>query len=482
MVALFIMTNGWNTNIGGAKMKYSSSNKPLECMMTQSTCYKGTKRMTVKGVLWHSTGANNPNLKRYVQPDDNAPNRVELLAKLGTNAYKNDWNHIYTECGLNCWIGKLADGTVATVQTMPWDYRPWGCGSGSKGSCNDGWIQFEICEDALTDSTYFNKIYKEACEITAYLCRMFNIDPHGSVIHNGVSVPTILCHADSHSLGLGSGHADVNHWFPKFGKSMSTARDDVASLLKTTGGNSNSGNSVTSSNSNGGASTSSTADITAGTKLNLQDTHLYGSSSIKTSVGTKTGTYYVWSNEVVNGRIRITNNTANVGKTGQVTGWIDYEDAKKTAIVTDSVCSTGVSSNVIYQSLGVAAKRKGASTSATLDSRCAKGGYYAASQLVTPATGNQQWFRHVDTDLYSALTDTNGSILFSKYGIYAEGKTNASVNIRASAGLNGTKLTQFTQGTTIYLTGKIVTADGLTWAQIVYDGKLVWCDKQWINY
>lgn len=125
-------------------MKYSSTNKPLECMMTQSTCYRGTKVMEVKGVLWHSTGANNPHLKRYVQPDDNAPNRQEMLKKLGTNIYKNDWNHISVQAGLNAWIGKLADGTVTTVQTMPWNYRPWGCGSGIKGSCNNGWIQFEI--------------------------------------------------------------------------------------------------------------------------------------------------------------------------------------------------------------------------------------------------------------------------------------------------------------------------------------------------
>ena len=48
------------------KMKYSEKNKPLCCMMTQSTCYQGTRTMTVKGILWHSTGANNPTLKRYV--------------------------------------------------------------------------------------------------------------------------------------------------------------------------------------------------------------------------------------------------------------------------------------------------------------------------------------------------------------------------------------------------------------------------------
>ena len=51
---------------------------------------------------------------------------------------------------------------------------------------------------------------------------------------NGVKVPTILCHADAHALGFGSNHGDVNHWLPKFGKSMQTARQDVAKLLNPT--------------------------------------------------------------------------------------------------------------------------------------------------------------------------------------------------------------------------------------------------------
>ena len=216
-------------------MKYSASNKPLVCMQTQSTCYKGTSTMNVKGILWHSTGANNPNLKRYVQPSDDAPDREEMLKLLGVNTYKNDWNHIARQAGLNCWIGKLADGTVTTVQTMPWNYKPWGCGSGSKGSCNNGWIQFEICEDGLTDKAYFDKVYKEACEITAYLCDMYNIDPKGTVTVNGVKVPTILCHADSCKLGLGSNHGDLLHRFPKFGKTMDDVRNDVEKLIgKTT--------------------------------------------------------------------------------------------------------------------------------------------------------------------------------------------------------------------------------------------------------
>lgn len=215
---------------GKTKMKYSSSNKPLVCMQTQSTCYKGTSKMTVKGVLWHSTGANNPNLKRYVQPSDDASDKTAWLELLGKNTYKNDWNHISHQAGLNCWIGKLADGTVTTVQTMPWDYKPWGCGSGAKGSCNNGWIQFEICEDGLTDKNYFNAVYKEACEITAYLCKLYNIDPKGSVIVNGVQVPTILCHQDAYKLKMGSNHGDVLHWFPKHGKTMDDVRNDVATL------------------------------------------------------------------------------------------------------------------------------------------------------------------------------------------------------------------------------------------------------------
>ena len=212
-------------------MKYNEKNKPLVCMMTQSTCYKGTRKFTPKGVLWHSTGANNPTLKRYVQPDDNAADKSYWLNLLGKNAYANDWNHIDRQAGLNFWIGKLADGTVAAVQTMPWDYRPWGCGSGSNGSCNDTHIQFEICEDGLNDKNYWNTVYKEACEMTAYLCKMFGIDPKGTINYNGLQVPTIIDHTGSHSLGLGSNHGDVQHWSRKYGVTMETARNDVAALL-----------------------------------------------------------------------------------------------------------------------------------------------------------------------------------------------------------------------------------------------------------
>ena len=219
------------TTKGRNGMKYSTSNPPLVCMQTQSTCYKKTSTMQIKGILWHSTGANNTTIKRYVQPSEDDPNYAELLVKIGKNIYGNDWNHIAVQAGLNAWIGTLANGSVSTIQTMPWNYRPWGCGAGKNGSCNNGWIQFEICEDSLNNKNYFEKIYKEACELTAYLCKMYNLNPKGMVSFNSTSVPVILCHQDSYRLGFGSNHSDVYHWFNRYGKTMDNVREDVAALL-----------------------------------------------------------------------------------------------------------------------------------------------------------------------------------------------------------------------------------------------------------
>lgn len=214
-------------------MKYSASNPPLVCMQINSTCYKRTRTMAPLGILWHSTGANNPTLKRYVQPLETDANYNEMIELLGKNTNKNDYNHASYQSGLNAWIGKLANGTVTTVQTMPWNYRPWGCGSGRIDSCNSGWIQFEICEDNLNDINYFNAVYQEACELTAYLCKLYNLNPKGYVTYMGVKIPVILCHADSYKLGMGSNHGDVLHWFGKYGKTMNDVRNDVAAIMET---------------------------------------------------------------------------------------------------------------------------------------------------------------------------------------------------------------------------------------------------------
>lgn len=199
--------------------------------MNQSTWLKSKqKEITVKGVLWHSTGANNNTLKRYVQPDDNAANRNELLNLIGVNKYGNDWNHIEREAGLSFWIGKLADGSIATIQAGPDNIKQWGCG----GSLNNTHIQFEICEDGLNNEKYFRAVYREAIELTAYLCKKYNLNPLGSFTYNKKKVPVITDHQESHSLGMGNNHGDVGHWFKKYlgDNYLETIRNDVANELK----------------------------------------------------------------------------------------------------------------------------------------------------------------------------------------------------------------------------------------------------------
>ena len=209
-----------------------------ECIMYDSYGYKNAvyKDMVPVGILWHDTSAGNPNLKRYVQPSKSDRNYHTLINLLGKNESSNDWNTLgiinpYHKASVNAWIGKLANRSVATMQTLPWSWSSNGCGSGSKGSCNNGWIQFEMCDDGYRNASYFKKVYNEAVKLTAYLCNKFNINPHGYVKRNGVNVPTILCHYDSCLLGFGSNHGDVYGWFEKFGKTMDDVRNDVALLM-----------------------------------------------------------------------------------------------------------------------------------------------------------------------------------------------------------------------------------------------------------
>jgi len=179
-------------------------------ILTNNACFKAGRTIPPKGIMVHSTGANNPYLKRYVGPDDGL---------LGENQYNNHWNQHRPggkQVCAHAFIGKLKNGTIATYQTLPWDHRGWHAG----GEANNSHIGFEICEDNLSDVYYFNAVYKEATELCVYLCKQY-----------GLTEKDIICHSEGHKLGVASNHGDVMHWFPKHGKSMDTFRADVKSGL-----------------------------------------------------------------------------------------------------------------------------------------------------------------------------------------------------------------------------------------------------------
>ncbi len=69
------------------------------------------------------------------------------------------------------------------------------------------------------------------------------------------------------------------------------------------------------------------SEITAGTPLYLNNVKGYVSSTTSYSFGTKTGTFYLWDDKVIRGRRRITISSELVGVPGQVTCWINAEDA-----------------------------------------------------------------------------------------------------------------------------------------------------------
>lgn len=203
----------------------------IKCFMNQSTWLKSKpKEIKVKGFLIHSTGANNNTLKRYVQPDDNAANKNELLNLIGVNKYRNDWNHIERSAGVSFWIGKLADGSIATIQAGPDNVVQWGCG----GTLNNTHIQVEICEDGLNDEKYFRAVYRETVELGAYICKKYGLKPLGTFTHNKKTVPVVIDHKGSHSLGMGSNHGDVAHWFRKYlgDNYLDTIRKDIEKEMK----------------------------------------------------------------------------------------------------------------------------------------------------------------------------------------------------------------------------------------------------------
>lgn len=185
---------------------------------TESDCYKRGIKQTPRGVQVHSTGANNPWLKRYVGPDD---------GRLGPNPNGNTHNRPGGKVCSSAYIGKLQDGTVAVYQALPWNYKCWLSGSGTNGNANKlGYIGFEICEDSTENEQYFNEAVKgKAVLLTAYLCQMMGVTPWEIVLETP-SGPgyAVMDHAELHRIGLASNHGDIGLWLKKFGYTFADFR------------------------------------------------------------------------------------------------------------------------------------------------------------------------------------------------------------------------------------------------------------------
>lgn len=252
-----------------------------ECLLIDNDMY--TKPIYIAnlaptGIVVHSTGCNNPWLKRYVQPVPKQECYDEVIADLGKNYNDNSWNNPGVGACVHAMIGKNKDGIVETYQTLPYEYCAGGVAHGtmvppdtkyySDAECTKyagttttdvhgtGWIvlkngkwsiklpingvtyyanyasglsynynpnarlQFEVQEDNLTDETYFNTAFTEAIEYCVYLCKKFNLKSS-----------QICSHKESYTAGYGSNHGDPENWLTKFGKDMNWFRSEVAKRL-----------------------------------------------------------------------------------------------------------------------------------------------------------------------------------------------------------------------------------------------------------
>lgn len=92
-----------------------------KCYLTNNDCYqrninKADSRYTTfqqrgpQGVMVHSTGANNPTLRRYLYPDDGI---------IGKNEYNNHWNKSGLGACVHAFIGKDKTAISSATKRYP---------------------------------------------------------------------------------------------------------------------------------------------------------------------------------------------------------------------------------------------------------------------------------------------------------------------------------------------------------------------------
>ena len=186
----------------------------IRAYFTKHRSYQGKRRsITPVGILVHSTGSVNRELRRYVD----APER------LGKNLYNNHWNKSTASKSVHAFIGYDKAKKAIVAETLPPDRACWGCGKGNKGSYNfdpHAYLQFEICQGGNTDADYYWEAIGVAEAYCAHLCRLY-----------GWSAARITSHKEACAAGFASNHGDPQNWMRHFGDDMGKFRARVQARL-----------------------------------------------------------------------------------------------------------------------------------------------------------------------------------------------------------------------------------------------------------
>ena len=183
----------------------------------QDNRYATFQRRGPEGLMLHSVGCPQPSAQVFV----------------------NLWNNAaYTAA---CVHGFIDANTGTIYQTLPWNFRGWHGGYGSKGNSNDTHIGVEMCEpgnitytsgcafkcsDLTSARAAARRTYQAAVELFAMLCENYGLDP----LKPGV----IVSHAEGYKRGIATNHGDPEHLWRGLGMSltMDGFRNDVYKTMQ----------------------------------------------------------------------------------------------------------------------------------------------------------------------------------------------------------------------------------------------------------
>ena len=191
--------------------------KIIQSILTKNPCYKAGQKITVKGLMLHSVGCNQPKASVFV--------------------------NTFNDPDLEVCVHAFIDGNTGDVyQTLPWNHFGWHCYKGKNGSANNTHIGVEMCEpacikytggssftcsDLSTARAVAQRTYDTAVQLFAHLCNEYGLNP----LADGV----IISHKEGHSRGLASNHGDPEHLWNGLGMgyTMDTFRKAVKAAMGT---------------------------------------------------------------------------------------------------------------------------------------------------------------------------------------------------------------------------------------------------------
>ena len=185
--------------------------------LTKNECYIVNGRIVEhRGVLIHSTATPGATPERFASLWDT-----------------------YRPSGKQVCVHAFSDDTKV-INTLPYNVRCWGCGSGPKGSGNSYYIQVEICEPA---GIYFSNGWQYKIkegreqEVKDYITKAVDVVAEWAVNRllelgiKEVTPYTVTSHYEANTMGIASNHGDPKGLLGLAGLTMDDLRNKCKAIM-----------------------------------------------------------------------------------------------------------------------------------------------------------------------------------------------------------------------------------------------------------